>query len=88
MTFKVEVSPAHQQLAQDIVGVLRNQYPGEDALIVLIVAVVLAARATGYPSEMIDNVLTVIAQMHPERGPVAKAVLDVLADEMEKHSGN
>lgn len=86
-SFQTVVTPAHQRLAADIVGVLANQYPAADALIVLVTAVVLAARRTDNAREMVDNARGIIAQMHPERGPISIAVLEALADHMEPDHG-
>ena len=85
---RTEVTEDHQRLVYALVCSLRDAMHADDALIVCCVGVAhIALNNTASPAEVIDNALITIAQLlTKDRGEIAKAVLDVLAEQMEPSS--
>lgn len=80
---RTEINSDHQVQALALARSLRERMPPDDAMIVCCVAVAIMSVHTQAPAEMLDNALVMLAQLIKERGPVAKVVLDQLAEQME-----
>lgn len=81
------VTSQHMELAKQIVATLREDMSAHDALIVMCCACVVIASRTNAPADAIDHAMAIMSQAAPNhRGPLAKAVLDVLAESMEPSS--
>jgi len=78
---QAEIGPHHCQTANSIVRTLASVMDIHEAQLVLLAALLQLATETTKPHEAIENFLVIIAQLNVgQRGPVAKAVLDVLAE--------
>ena len=77
------VEEHHRKIGHALACTLRETMKPADAIIVLSVAAGEIALSTSMPEDVVDFAITAIAQLIQKRGPVAKAVLDALAEMME-----
>lgn len=83
MTRDAAIHPHHRETAYNIVRILAEAMPLCEVQYVLLACLEVLAAQCSKPHEAYENFLGALAQLNGgERGPIAKAVLDVVAEYM------